>query len=127
MTSPDGGRDTSAALPSHLRPVDPSAVHTEDLPDTPTRDRSIPASAWVEAPASLLALDDARYLRRIGPWLLWRAGDARGPATYWACRADDLDAQHTFALQADGTGAGRGPASSHERFRTWKEDLRDHA
>ncbi|MFN8017659.1 MAG: hypothetical protein U0P45_06010 [Acidimicrobiales bacterium] len=114
------------ALPSHLRPVDPTTIHTDELPETPTRDRSIPASAWVEAPAELLALDDARYLRRIGPWLLWRAGDARGPATYWTCLAEHLDVHHTFELFADGTGAGRGPTADHVRFRTWKEDLRDH-
>lgn len=114
-------------LPSHLRPVDETPVSTSDLPDTPTRDRSIPARAWAEAPASLLALDDARYLRRIGPWLLWRAGDARGPAMYWTCLAHDLATTYTFELFADGTGSGRGPAEHHERFRTWKEDLRDHA
>jgi len=119
--------EPSGALPSHLRPVDDTPVHTHDLPDTPTRDRSIAARAWVEAPAALLALDDARYLRRIGPWLLWRAGDARGPATYWTCLADDLGRQHTFELLADGTGSGDGPEHHHERFRTWKEDLRDHA
>jgi hypothetical protein len=115
------------ALPSHERPVDDSPVHTADLPDTPTRDRSIVARAWVEAPAELLALDDARFLRRIGPWLLWRAGEARGPATYWTCLADDLAVQHTLDLHADGTASGEGPTTSHERFRTWKEDLRDHA
>lgn len=114
------------ALPSHARPVDEAPVHTAELPETPTRDRSIPARAWLEAPAELLALDDARYLRRIGPWLLWRAGDARGPATYWTCLAERLDVQHTLALLADGTAAGRGPTTDHVRFRTWKEDLRDH-
>ena len=118
--------DASAALPSHERPIDATPVHTAGLPDTPTRDRSIPAAAWVEAPLALRALDDARYLRRIGPWLLWRAGDARGPATYWTCLAERPDVQHTFELFDDGSGAGRGPTSEHERFRTWKEDLRDH-
>lgn len=126
MTDPAEPTEPTAALPSHLRPVDETPVRTAELPDTPTRDRSIAARAWVEAPAELLALDDARYLRRIGPWLLWRAGDARGPATYWTCLADDLAVQHTFELFEDGSGAGRGPRSSHERFRTWKEDLRDH-
>ena len=115
------------ALPSHLRPVDDAPVTTAGLPETPTRDRSIPARAWVEAPAELLALDDARYLRRIGPWLLWRAGDARGPATYWTCLAHDLTVQHTLDLHADGTASGEGPTASHARVRTWKEDLRDHA
>jgi hypothetical protein len=125
MDSPDA--TPAPALPSHQRPVDDQPLSTQDLPDTPTRDRSIPARAWIEAPGELLALDDARYLRRVGPWLLWRAGDARGPATYWTCRADDLACQHTFLLFDDGTGQGRGPTTEHTRFRTWKEDLRDHA
>jgi hypothetical protein len=125
------------ALPPHERPLDERPVHTADLPDTPTRDRSIPATAWVEAPADLLALGDdlpdpstggvARYLRRIGPWLLWRAGPARGAdARYWAALADDLGTSFTFDLFPDGSGSGRGPTSDHVRFRTWKEDLRDH-
>jgi hypothetical protein len=124
--------------PAELRPLDERPIHTEDLPDTPTRDRSIPATAWIEAPPELLVLAEdlpapsagatARYLRRIGPWLLWRSGPARGAdARYWACRADDLKVQFTFDLVPDGTGTGRGPSASHTRFRTWKEDLRDHA
>jgi hypothetical protein len=127
MTDDPNAADPGAALPSHLRPTDDTPVATDALPDTPTRDRSIVARAWTEAPAELLALDDARYLRRLGPWLLWRAGDARGPAVYWTCRATDLTDQHTFELFADGTGSGRGPEAHHTRFRTWKEDLRDHA
>lgn len=117
----------STPLPSHERPVDATPLATAELPETPTRDRSIPARAWTDAPSELLALDDARYLRRIGPWLLWRAGDARGPATYWTCLADDPATQHTFDLFADGTGSGYAPGGHHTRFRTWKEDLRDHA
>ncbi len=114
------------SIPAASRPVDDTPVRTTELPDTPTRDRSIPARAWIDAPAALLGLDDARYLRRIGPWLLWRAGDARGPATYWACQAEDPARAFTFELAEDGTGAGRGPTERHTRFRTWKEDLRDH-
>jgi len=125
------------ATPAELRPVDDRPVHTAELPDTPTRDRSIPATAWIEAPTELLGLADdlpapttgapARYLRRIGPWLLWRAGPARGAeARYWVCRADDVSTQFTFDLYADGSGSGRGPADAHTRFRSWKEDLRDH-
>ena len=38
------------------RPVDPTPVHTVDLPATPQRDRTIPATAWIEAPPELLAL-----------------------------------------------------------------------
>jgi hypothetical protein len=119
-----------APTPAELRPVDDRPVHTADLPDTPTRDRSIPATAWIEAPPELTALADARYLRRIGPWLLWRSGPARGAhACYWVAPAadpGDTARQFTFALLPDGTGSGRGPTASHTRFRTWKEDLRDH-
>ena len=124
-----------SALPADERPIDHTPIHTPDLPPTPIRDRNIPATAWVEAPAELRRLGEdlpgrpvATYKRRIGPWLLWRAGPAsRGDARYWACSADDLADQWTFRLDPDGGGAGVGPSgSSHVRFRTWKEDLRDH-
>jgi hypothetical protein len=126
--------NADGALPYHLRPDDDTPVHTEDLPPTPLRDRAIPATAWIEAPPSLLALGDdlpdrpvASYKRRIGPWLLWRAGPAtKADARYWAARADDLATVSTFALRPDGTGHGQGPSGRvHDRFRTWKEDLRD--
>jgi hypothetical protein len=99
------------------------------------RDRNIPATAWLDAPASLLGLGDdlpgrpvATYKRRIRRWLLWRAGPAsRGDARYWAARHDRLDAPCTFRLFPDGTGHGTGPSgAAHTRFRAWKEDLRDH-
>lgn len=141
MTDPEPAAPMPRAVaptPAEQRPIDARPVRTDELPDTPTRDRSIPASAWIEAPAELatVAADlpepstgaEARYLRRIGPWLLWRAGPARGaPARYWVCRADDLGVQFTFDLAPDGSGSGRGPSTSHTRFRTWKEDLRDHS
>jgi hypothetical protein len=116
------------------RPVDHSSVHTADLPPTPVRDRNIPATAWAEAPDSLLRLGDdlpncpiAEYKRRIGPWLLWRAGPAtRGDARYWAAHVDRLDEPVTLRLFADGTADGLGPSGiRHDRFRAWKEDLRD--
>jgi hypothetical protein len=121
------------ALPYDKRPTDDTPVHTADLPDNPQRDRNIPASAWVEAPAELLALGDdfggpvADYKRRIGKWLLWRSGPAiKANARYMAVHADDLGRQFTFRLHPDGTGAGTGPSGSdHDRFRSWKEDLRD--
>jgi hypothetical protein len=71
----------------------------------------------------------ADYKRRIGPWLLWRAGPATGAdARYIAVRSDDLEVNHTFRLYPDGGGDGEGPSGErHTRFRTWKEDLRDHA
>lgn len=120
------------------RQIDDTPIHTIDLPATPTRDRSIPATAWLDAPPQLMALADdlpspttgsaARYLRRIGPWLLWRAGPAKGARSrYWVCLADDLSCQYTFDLYPDGSGSGRGPTEAHTRFRTWKEDLRDHS
>jgi hypothetical protein len=123
------------ALRYDERPYDETPVHTADLPATPVRDRNIPASAWVEAPAELLALGDdlpgrpvADYKRRIGPWLLWRAGPASGAdARYWVARADDLSVSYTFRLFPSGAGDGEGPGGTrHARFRSWKEDLRDH-
>lgn len=110
-------------------------MHTEDLPATPTRDRNIVASAWVEAPAALLRSGadigdvEAAYKRRIGRWLLWRAGPARrADARYTAIDSTELGRSVSFRLFADGTGSGSGPSGTrHERFRAWKEDLRDHA
>ena len=116
------------------RPVDDTPRHTDDLPPTPLRDRNVPATAWIEAPAELLSLGDdlpdrpvAEYKRRLGPWLLWRAGPASGAdAVYWVARADDLAVTHTFRLFPDGTGSGTGPTGTpHTRFRTWKQDLLD--
>ena len=116
------------------RPVDDSPVHTSELPDTPVRDRNIPSTAWVEAPAELLALGDdlpsrpvAEYKRRIGPWLLWRAGPASGgDARYWGGDARELSRRYVFRLFPDGSGEGDGPSGQrHTRFRSWKEDLRD--
>ena len=125
---------SGAPLPADARPSDATPIHTAELPDTPTRDRNIPASAWVEAPASLSELGAdlpgrpvANFKRRIGRWLLWRAGPANhGDARYWAGDAQDLDEAWTFRLYPDGTGEGTGPSGErHVRFRTWKEDLRD--
>jgi len=122
------------ALPYHERPLDETRLHTEDLPPTPQRDRNIPARAWFEAPEELLRLGrdigdpEVDYKRRIGRWLLWRAGPAsRADARYMAVAADDVTCRHTFRLLPDGTGDGVGPSGRrHSRFRTWKEDLRDH-
>jgi hypothetical protein len=120
------------ALRYDARPADRTPVHTADLPDTPTRDRNIVASAWVEAPPQLLALGadlpdrpEAEYKRRIGRWLLWRSGPASGGhARYWAGDRDDLSQQVTFRLFPDGDGDGLGPSGRrHSRFRAWKEDL----
>ena len=121
--------------PLEDRPVDTTPVHTKDLPATPQRDRAIPATAWIEAPAELLALgrdlgqEFVAYIRRIGPWLIWRAGPAtRGDARYLALAADDLATRFTFRLYASGDGEGVGPDGVvHHRFRAWKESLRDAA
>jgi hypothetical protein len=123
-----------AALPADRRPVDPTPVHTADLPPTPVRDRNIPASAWVEAPEDLRRLGEdlghevVTYKRRIGPWLLWRAGPASGgDARYMAVLSTDLAVRHAFRLFPDGSGEGTGPSGApHSRFRTWKQDLQGH-
>jgi hypothetical protein len=116
------------------RPADDTPIHTAELPATPVRDRNIPATAWIEAPDSLLVLGAdlpgrpvAEYKRRIGAWLLWRAGPAtRSDARYWAARVDRLDEPVTLRLFTDGTADGVGPTGAqHSRFRSWKEDLRD--
>ena len=123
---------TEKPLRYDQRPDDDTPVHTAELPDTPTRDRNIVANAWVEAPAELLSLGDdlpgrpaATYKRRIGTWLLWRAGPASGgDARYWAADRTDLARQTTFRLYPDNTGDGVGPSGArHQRFRAWKEDL----
>lgn len=123
----------TGALPYDERPTDSTPIHTDDLPATPLRDRNIPASAWIEAPAVLrdlgadLGHDDVFYKRRIGKWLLWRSGPAtKGNARYGAVARDDLTTAFTFRLFPDGTGEGAGPSGvKHTRFRSWKEDLRD--
>ncbi|HYV59722.1 MAG TPA: hypothetical protein VFA62_06600 [Acidimicrobiia bacterium] len=107
--------------------------HTDDLPPLPQRDYLIPAERWVEAPAELCELGAdfgvalVAYKRRLGRFLLWRAGPAsRADARYMALAADDLAERYTFRLWPDGTGEGVGAdGRTHERFRTWKEALRD--
>ncbi len=64
--------DQPRALPADQRPFDNTPVHTADLPETPIRDRNIPAEAWVEAPRALLSAGDdlgevrIAYKRRLG-------------------------------------------------------------
>ena len=111
------------------RPTDDTPVNTADLPPTPIRDRNIPATAWIEAPASLITLGDdlpgtpvAEYKRRIGPWILWRAGPAKhGDARYWTAH-ETTGAEFTLRLFPDGDAQGIGPSgATHDRFRAWKE------
>jgi hypothetical protein len=131
---PDERADGGPPVRYDQRPIDDTPVHTADLPATPVRDRNIPAHAWVEAPEALLRAGEdigepgTTYKRRIGRWLLWRAGGARKVhARYVAVDSEDLERTLTFRLYPDGTGDGVGPSGQHHgRFRTWKEDLRDH-
>jgi hypothetical protein len=109
--------------------------HTEDLPPLPQRDYLIPAERWVEAPRELrelgadIGISLVAYKRRLGRYLLWRAGPAsRADARYMAIAADDLDERYTFRLRPDGSGEGVGAdGRTHERFRTWKEALLERA
>jgi hypothetical protein len=120
-------------VPAEQRPPSEREWHTDELPATPQRDFLIPAERWVEAPDDLPQLGAdfgvalVAYKRRIGRFLLWRAGPAsRADARYAAIAADDVGEQYTFRLQPDGTGEGIGPdGKTHARFRTWKEALRD--
>lgn len=126
--------DPSASLPAGERPWDESPLHTADLPDTPRRDANIPADAWIEAPGYLIDSGAdiggvrAAYKRRIGRWLLWRAGPARAAdARYVAIDAEDLSVSLRFRQFADNTGTGIGPSgATFVKFGPWKRDLRDH-
>jgi hypothetical protein len=119
--------------PAEARPPTERDWHTEELPATPQRDFLIPAERWVEAPPIVRELGDdlgvtlVAYKRRIGDFLLWRAGPASGAdARYAGVDARDVERAYTFRLFPDGTGEGTGPEESqHSRFRTWKESLRD--
>ncbi len=117
------------------RPPVERDFHTDELPATPQRDYLIPAERWIEAPDELRTIGTdfgvqlVAYKRRIGRYLLWRAGPAaNADARYMAIADDDPSRRFTFRLWADGRGEGEGPDGQvHERFRTWKEALRDDA
>ena len=121
------------ATPAEERTRTTRDWHTAELPPTPQRDFLIPAERWIEAPPELRALGDdlgidlVAYKRRIGRWLLWRAGPAVGAdARYMVVAADDPAQRFTFRLFPDGSGEGTGPdGETHRRFRAWKEALRD--
>ena len=124
---------TSMATAPEDRPPVTTDYHTDELPPLPQRDYLIPAERWLEAPVALRELGAdidvalVAYKRRIGRYLLWRAGPASGAdARYMAVNADDLSERYTFRLWPDGRGEGAGAdGRGHERFRTWKESLRD--
>lgn len=131
MAGDDDRTDEDRALPVHLRPFVDEAYHTAELPDTPTRSFRIPATAWHEAPDELRTLGDelgepVEYKRRIGRYLLWRAGPPVGESWYFAIAADDLDDRHRFRLHGK-TGVGEGPDGvTYHRFREWKQSLLNH-
>jgi hypothetical protein len=122
-------------VPAEARPPTERDWHTDELPETPQRDFLIPATRWVEAPDDLrglgadIGVDLVAFKRRIGRYLLWRAGPARrADARYMALDAGELQRRFTFRLRPDGSGEGRGPDGVlHSRFRAWKEALRDDA
>jgi hypothetical protein len=119
--------------PAEARPPTDRDWHTAELPATPQRDYLIPATRWVEAPTELrelgadLGIALVAYKRRIGHFLLWRAGPASGAdARYMVINDEDLDERYTFRLFPDGSGEGVGPDKrTYTRFRTWKEAMRD--
>ena len=122
-----------SALPADERPFGYTPVHTWELPDTPLRDKNIAAQAWIEAPEKLLSSGDdlgsvkIAYKRRIGNWLLWRAGPARrSHARYIAVSLSEEQTICTFRLFPDGSGNGIGAdGASHENFRSWKISLKN--
>ena len=104
---------------------------TAELPPTPQRDFLIPSQRWTEAPPWLhsLGLDFGvelvAYKRRIGRYLLWRAGPAVGADARY-CAIDALDLQRHFVLRmyGDKSAEGSGPNGvTFTRFRVWKEAL----
>ncbi len=113
------------------RPPIAHRVHTHGLPALPQRHYLIPATAWIEAPATLLDLGHdfgvtlVAYKRRIGRYLLWRAGPAVGADARYAAVHDSLAAPLlTYRLHPDGSGSGIGPdAVLYTRFREWKQAL----
>jgi hypothetical protein len=120
-------------MPAEDRPPIEHDVHTDELPANPQREYLIPATRWVEAPDVVLRLGDdvsapvVAYIRRVGRYLLWRAGPPRHADTwYLAIDPDDFADRWTFRLYPDGSGEGDAPdGTTHTRFRTWKEALRD--
>ena len=119
--------------PRSQRPLDLTPIETHELPFTPPADRNIPAEAWTDAPPELLALGEeigetqVLYLRQLGPFLIWRAGPGHHPVDHPLDGARRRRPRRRFTFRQDdgGSGHGEGPSGrAHDRFRTWKEDLR---
>lgn len=126
--------DLPLPLRTEDRPLDTTRRATSGLPPTPQRDRRIESRSWNTAPSALheLGADIGQpaviYLRRLGErWSLWRAGPAVDANTrYGAVDLLDETTIYTFRLYPDGHGTGIGPDGiEYDRFRTWKESLRD--
>ncbi len=123
------------ALPYHQRPDDDTPVHTADLPATPLRDRAIPATAWVEAPAALLgprrrpARPAGGQLQAAHRPLAAVAGrprhQGRRPLLGGPRRRPHRRPHLHPPPRRHRRRAPAPPAQVHQRFRTWKEDLRD--
>ena len=111
-------KPTPAGAAAHRRPPDPHRRPARHAHSATGRSRPPPGwrrrpscSPWPTTCPAPTTGGTARYLRRIGPWLLWRAGPARGAdARYWVVPAPTTwPTQFTFDLFPDGSGAGRGP------------------
>ena len=131
--APDLPQAPDLMPPQSERAVDATPVHTADLPRRRSATGGSPRPRGSKRRGAVLDLGadldepEVNYLRRIGPWLLWRAGPpSRGDARDLALWADDLGSTWTFRVLPDGSGEGEGPDGVvHQRFRTWKEALRD--
>jgi len=133
FTQPEIESEQIKVLKSDERPFDYTPVSIADLPQTPTRDRNIAASAWDQAPQVLKKLGEdlagkpeAAFKRRIYGWLLWRAGPTLGPCRYLALDPNVHSRFYIFDLDGNKNDSGQGPdLLRHTRFRSWKESLRD--
>ena len=104
---------------------------TLELPLTPQRYFLIDSHRWIEAPPWLhdigadIGVSLVAYKRRIGRFVLWRAGPAAGAdARYCAIDVHDLEVHFELRLWPDKRASGLGPDGVvHERFRAWKEAL----
>jgi hypothetical protein len=133
-TEPTEPTEHVPSIRTEERTLDPTPRTTDELPPTPQRDRRIESASWTTAPSALhqLGADIDQpaviYLRRLGErWSLWRAGPAvDADSRYAAVDLTDETTIYTFTLNPDGTGSGVGPDGvTYDRFRTWKESLRD--